>query len=49
LATRVKRGVGHATIADSGVEDGYANRRVREIAIMLAAAKVAGATHFCWG
>ena len=49
LAARVKRSAGHATIVDCGVEDGYVNRRVHEIAIMLAAGKVAGATHFCWG
>jgi hypothetical protein len=38
-ATRVKRSAGHATIADCGVDDGYVNRRVHEIAIMLAAGR----------
>src|SRR5262245_23824028 len=39
--TRVMGGGGRATVIDCGVDAGYVNRRIHEIAVMLAAGKEA--------
>lgn len=49
VETKVDVGDKRCTMVDFGIDEGYVNRRIREMVMLAQDGKAKGATHFTWG